>query len=123
MPYTPDHTQDYGTATLKEIHLDFSRYGLGTGSNRATKILSFPYGELAEPLHMSLNLTLLSSNNRIALPTANVTFSEEGQYTFVYFHPLPGIQSGNYLVNLTFTEYFRESFVRWASVESYVAVE
>jgi hypothetical protein len=117
------YTYDYGIATFKALEVNFSRYPLNVGSNQTTKILSFPYGKLRGPLNMSLNLTLQSNYNRITLPTGNITFSEEGDYTFVYFHELRGIESGTYSVNLTYTESFRESFVIWASVNFYLTVE
>ncbi len=117
------YTYDYGTAVLDTMDISLSRSQLNTGSNQTTKTLSFPYGKLLRPLNMSLNLTLQSNNNIITLPTGNITFPEEGKYAFVYFHSLTDIESGTYLVKLTYTEFFRESFVNWESVEFYLTLE
>jgi hypothetical protein len=118
----PYEKGDYGVATFRGTDLEFSRYGPYSGSNQTTKTVSLPYGELHGPLNMSLNFTLQSSNCRVTLTTGNVTFSEEGVYTYVYFHVLAGVQPGTYAVNLAYTERFTRSIVHWSLADTFQVV-
>jgi len=115
--------KEHGEAIYQNVTFSLKKFHPRMNDDVLTHKVRSLIGERPEiAMQMQLNMTLQLGEIYLTMPTKTITFSDEGQYRLIVTHWLDDLQTGMYLVTITFSTIFREDTLGWHSRELYLTV-